>query len=57
MEGYLPLSAVLGGLLCGASERCCVPETLHVLGQDSQSAYVLISLCEIFLGGGGGRLK
>lgn len=31
---YLPLSAALGGLLCGASERCCVPETPHLIEQD-----------------------
>lgn len=34
------------GLLCGASERCCVPGTLHLTKQDGFPAS-LISLCEI----------
>ena len=34
VQRYLPLSAALGGLLCGASGRCCVPETLHLTKQD-----------------------
>lgn len=33
VEWYLPLSAVLGGLLCGASERCCVPRARQILGK------------------------
>lgn len=32
-EWYLPLSAVLGGLLCGASERRCVPRARQILSK------------------------